>query len=166
MRETSLPGGIWCRPSPDTQPRLFHVSVTEGLAELRVSRDEVRRWQQQGWISFDIQAMIQLEDQDRWEIEFVRDIARSGLSDSQIEELFVNLPKPYRFNPICVAYHFGFGWVKVHRDDPFNVVEENVIEWIERFDDQNDLHQLNEIRDKITEQIKAIEECYQDNTVE
>ncbi len=59
-------------------------SIDADLVDLSMSIDDVRLWQGKNLISFDIDAQSELEDSLRWEIEFVRNITRSGLSDAQI----------------------------------------------------------------------------------
>src|SRR5688572_18431709 len=85
------------RPYPDLlgQAYLFLQSTDEALAELKVSRDEVRHWQSKNWISFDIDALSKVDDPLICEIRFVRNLARSGLSDALINQFLKGLPTPY-----------------------------------------------------------------------
>lgn len=145
----SLPPQLWRRPCPDTHPRLFGESVEEALVSLQVSRDDVRRWEKSGWLSFDIDQPDWLETPLIWEIGFVRNLARSGLSDLQISEFVRSLRKPFRFDPDSLAYHFQFGWVCPIRHDPDDVVEEHLDDWLGDLADNEDFDRLEQIRDRI-----------------
>jgi hypothetical protein len=48
----------------------------------RVSLDDMAWWHQNGWISYDVARVDDLNETQLAEIFFVRDIARSGLSDA------------------------------------------------------------------------------------
>jgi len=125
------------------------------MAKLHVSSDEVRRWRQQGWLSFDIESKPQLKIQDTWEVEFVRNIARSGLSDCQITELLRELAKPLKYDPVKTVYHFEYGWV-TPLDYHFDIVEQYVSDWIAELGGEKDLGRLQQLISEITEQIDAI----------
>src|ERR1035437_625351 len=103
-----LPSG-WCRPSKNDQPTLFPHATDEVLQSLDVSRGDMRRLRELGWVSFDVDAAPQLDEPEVCEISFVRNIARSGLSISQINECLAGLPKPYRYDPTNTTYHFAHG---------------------------------------------------------
>jgi hypothetical protein len=147
----------WERPTSDLQAYLFGDSTEDVLATLKVSRDDVKRWKAKGWVSFNIDEMDSLDWAYSHEIEFVRDVARSGLLDAQIDSLLEPLPKPYRFSPHDTAYSFVFGWVVPARDDPFEVIENNLDDWIGDLADRGDLDRLQQIADKIAEQIEALQ---------
>jgi len=77
--------------SPSTgiskQLSLFTESLYELLARLQISLDELARWHDKGWVSFDASKLLRLaiiNDPKSWELYFVRDIVRSGLTDAQI----------------------------------------------------------------------------------
>src|SRR5262245_34835359 len=108
--ELPLKGG-WERPAADDQRTRFKQQTDNALAELRVSRDEIRRWHQLGWISFEVDALAELDEPEKSEIAFVCSIARSGLSEAQVSVFLGELSKPYKYAPDRVAYHFVFGWV-------------------------------------------------------
>jgi hypothetical protein len=44
---------------------------------------------------------------------FVRNLARSGLPDAQIDGLLREFEPPYRYDPSRTAYSFAFGWVQI-----------------------------------------------------
>lgn len=113
----------WSRPTPDMQSTLFSDPIDQVLASLQVSRDDVKRWQAKGWISFDIDDMNVLDWTHFSEIEFIRNIARSGLLDAQLNSLLKELPKPYRFKREKIAYHFTSGWVVSTVDDLDKMVQ-------------------------------------------
>ena len=156
QHEVRLPDG-WCRPVPDFQSTFFAEAADQVLASLKVSRDEVRRWRAHGWISFEIDKLETLDQPYANEIEFVRNVARSGLLDAQIDSLLESLPKPYRFSPENVAYHFTFGWVVPTQDDPFDVVEANLDDWLEDLAERGNATRLQEIAEKIAGHLEELD---------
>ena len=99
--------------------------------------------------------------QDTWEIEFVRNISRSGLSDCQINELLRELPKPLKYDPAKTAYHFDYGWV-TPLDYHFDIVDRHVSDWIEELGGEGDRARLQQLMSEITEQIDAISQDEED----
>ena len=139
----------WYSPHPEMQSHLFGEPVEDVLASTRVSRDDLRRWKEHGWISFDVEQLDELQLPLIWEIEFVRNMARSGLSDAQIDDFLLNLEQPYRFNPEFVAYHFSFGWVCPERHDADEVVEQHLDEWLDSLAENEDFNRLEQLQDRI-----------------
>lgn len=136
------------------QMSLFHVPLSAMLPQLHVSTDELGRWRKQAWISFDpdgVQAVDEYFDPHIWEIMFVRDVVRSGLSDGQVLWFLAECPKPYAYDPDRIAYSFRHGWVMpvkvptIELDPPDEVIEENIDAWLEECDDDR----LIELRDLI-----------------
>lgn len=77
---------VWCRPRPDMQPQLFGEPVEAVLASTHVSRDDLQRWAERGWISFDVGELDELQSPLIWEIEFVRSLARRVPSEAFRQE--------------------------------------------------------------------------------
>lgn len=155
MMQREPPGKLWCRPRQDCDNALSLFSTEDVIAQLHVSKDEMRRWHEQGWLSFNAESKPQLMVQDTWEIEFVRNIARSGFSDCQITELLQGLPRPLKYDPTRTAYHFEYGWVSP-LDYHFDIVERYVSDWIEELAGEGDLGKLQQLVWEINEQIHAI----------
>ena len=110
-----------CRPPDFERPHrveavhgdqlsLFPELTAKTLANARVSYDEAERWRDLGWVSSDVAAFEQLLDNQVAELIFVRNIARSGLTDAQINALFAELPRPYEYRSDHTAYCFAIGW--------------------------------------------------------
>ena len=130
----------------------------EAIAELRVTRDDVRKWHRRGWISFDIDSQQELDTPREWEVQFIRSLVVSGLADVQIDQLLEPLAKPYRFDPRYVAYHFEYGWVEPVGENPYDVIEENLADWINELGAKGDVERLQELASQVEEQINQIEE--------
>ena len=120
---------------------MFRISLADALVRLRVSPDDLQRWHQRGWLSFDEKLTGQLEEFDDpkvFEIQIVRDIVRSGLPDAQIESLLLKLPKPLAYNPERLAFSFTHGWVYVEPPVPIPVpwvvIEDHLDEWMANCD--------------------------------
>ena len=153
------------RPASTRQRYLFGLKVSEVLAGLRVSTDELARWHKQGLVSFGPEPSRELEPCAIDEIRFVRDVVRSGLSDAQIERLFVELPRPMNFDPDAVAYSFSLGWVvavpPTPEADPIEVVDEHLDDWLAELDVENNEGRLIELRDRITTLLLSIEKSHE-----
>lgn len=153
----------WLRPVRSTQRSLFPTPVEKFLALVEVSADEIKRWRQLGWISFDVGTIGQFDDPEIHELCFVRNIARSGLSDAQINRMLGELKKPYAYDPKRTAYSFAWGWVQVapDKDEPgaFEVIEENLDDWMEAQAKEGNLDRLRDLHlrayDLITASKKA-----------
>ena len=115
MTQENLPWG-WIRVTADartSQLDLYQRNREEVLAIARVSLDDLERWRAKGWISFDAAEFETLDEPLLHEIVFVRNLARSGLPDAQIDGLLRELVSPYRYDPTRTAYSFAFGWVQI-----------------------------------------------------
>jgi len=141
------------------QPCLFRVTLAEMLARLGVSFGDLRRWHERGWLSFDEnmnEPLDEFDDPRSFEIQIVRDIVRSGLSDVQIESLLAKLPKPYSFNPDRLAFSFRYGWVYVEPPteipEPSEVIEEHLDEWMAQCEEET----LNDLRERVAD---ALNRC-------
>lgn len=157
-RDPELPK-CWERPwpEPELQACLFGDDPTDQvLANLKVSRDEVKRWQEKSWVSFDIDETDTLDRFHSGELEFVRDVARSGLLDAQINALFASLPTPYRFSPETLAYSFAYGWVVPSKDSPYELIEANVTDWLENLAEEHEIERLEKLSDTIARHLDAI----------
>ena len=136
------------------QRSLFPACLTEILVDMDVSSDDLRRWHEKKWISFDPELMVKLETEQEREIRFVRNVVRSGLTDVQIEQLLERLPAPFAFDPSTIAYSFSFGWVTAVWKDPASVVEEHLDDWLDGLVSDGNLDKLKEVRAWITSLIE------------
>ena len=107
----SINSRVWTKPVKDTNECLFLDSTYQLLRTLAISRDELENWQSRGWISFAMGSREEISSPLCSEIEFIRNLVRSGLSFSQIDEMLRSLEAPYRFDPERVAFHPRHGWV-------------------------------------------------------
>ena len=97
------------------QPSLFVRRFDDWLAELEVSRDELKRWADRGWLSFDPDSVKEVSafgDERVLEVQFIRDFSRSGLSDAQLLALADCAGTPLNFDPARVTWSFSHGWVE------------------------------------------------------
>lgn len=113
-RRSELPWG-WRRADGtrrEAQLDLFPRDRDEVLAAAGVSLDDLARWRERGWISFDAKALGALDAPLIAEVAFIRNLARSGLPDALIGRLLQELEPPYRYDPTRTAYSFAYGWVQ------------------------------------------------------
>ncbi len=133
------------------QMSLFQIRLKDMLARLRVSTDTIAKWHAEGWVSINGSEDIVLNESDDprvFEILFVRDVVRSGLSEAQIKYIFSMLPKPFAFNPKTITFSFKYGWVEVMPPkDPTTHIEEVLEAELSR----DGPSRLEELRDWIDE---------------
>jgi hypothetical protein len=139
------------------QLTLFESTLYQELANAAVSIDEARRWKASGWISFDVDSdkSIRMADDPRIaELYFVRDVARSGLMDTQIQCLLSSLPKPYAYNCRRIAFSLHYGWVMPTWPESVDtIVRENMDSWL----DGLSRDELCVLMNKIDERIDALD---------
>lgn len=131
------------------QLSLFPYNRDEYMARARVSLDDMARWREMGWISFDAAILETLEDNEFAEMVFVRDVAQSGLSDAFITELLSQLPKPYSYPPVTTVYHFNWGWVQVSFPDMDEMMTDRLDAWIEDKLGSGDLERLEDVQARV-----------------
>ncbi len=107
----SIKSAVWAKPIKDDKRNLFLDSTAELLRTLAISRDELEDWHFRGWISFWLGSMREISSPLCSEIEFVRNLVRSGLSCCQVDAMLQFLERPYRYDPELVAFHPRHGWV-------------------------------------------------------
>ncbi|MBZ2178821.1 MAG: hypothetical protein K7J47_14045 [Acidobacteria bacterium] len=118
-------------PDPH-QRRLFTLSLgqDELTATFVVSLDEMTAWHSKQWLSFDPSLMTEFHEEHKLEVDFIKGVARSGLSDAYITRLLsAGLEKPYCYDPRHTAFSFArYRWVGVPLPhwDPSVVVDEYV----------------------------------------
>jgi len=131
--------------------------VEQLLADVRVTRDDLRRWKSLGWLSFDVDCADTLDLPQEKEIRFVRRLVVAGLGDSQIERLRDGISRPYSFDVDSTAYHFVHGWVTPAIEEPFDIVDAQVEEWLADLAASGDTDRLKGLADKIAEHIESLE---------
>lgn len=143
-----LPYG-WQTPDQITQSTLFPENTEVVLASASVSFDEVVRWQDLGWISFDPTHRQELDDPEVMELLFIRNIARSGLSVAIINQLLSSLNKPYSYHPRRVVYSFADGWVQIpplpEDCDICNFFEAHMDQWIRTRLSRDETEELRDV---------------------
>lgn len=148
-------------PVESPQRVLFPEDLDAVLAGLKVSHDTLGRWHQRGWVSFGPDRRAPLEPHDVNEIRFVRDVARSGLSDAHVAELLEQLPRPNNFDPDEVAYSFSLGWVwagPVPPPDPHHFVDEHLDDWLDHLAANEDQSRLVGLAQRIGDLVSALAE--------
>lgn len=108
-----LPREFWAAPRRPDKRYPVRLSRAEVLARAEVTEKEVQYWHGNKWLSDAAAKNPRLSPLRACEIAFVRDLARSGLGESQISRLLLTLPAPYVYDPDRMAYSFRYGWVMV-----------------------------------------------------
>ena len=151
-------GDRWRRPAVNVQPTLFPKLADEVLAGLGVERGDARRWRELGWLSFDVDAAKHIDEPEEWEVAFVRNIARSNLSLRQIDELLADLPKPFRYDPVATAYHFEHGWGTPRKEDPFDVIDREVEDWVNDLAQNGRSGRLEALLEAVSQALASMDE--------
>ena len=160
VRVDDLPCG-WVPVTGDTrkdQLDLFPRDMDRALAIARVSLDDRRRWHELGWLSSDVYEADTLSEPAWHEIIFVRNLARSGLSDEWITQSLEELEPPYRYHPIRTAYSFALGWVQIPpitEDGIDDFVSGYLPGWIAEKALMNDLDPLVQIHHTLSIEISS-----------
>ena len=102
---------IWTTPKKDEDDCLFMDNVGQLLSALHIAGEELDEWHRRGWVSFNQEWSGAIASPLCSEVEFIRNLARSGLAYSQIDEMLQFLPKPYRYQSELVAFHPRYKWV-------------------------------------------------------
>lgn len=154
-------GNRWRSPTRECQLTLFPVDAATALAEAGVSCDDVKRWTESGWLSEELASAEKLDSPHLLEIAFVRDIARSGISDAQITQLLSRIKKPYWYDSGMVAYSFLYGWVQLPIFFEENEVRAFIDDFIEDWIDEKrktDPSRLEEVQGLIVEALERVDE--------
>lgn len=114
------------------------------LAKARVSLEDMAQWQELGWISYDISTRQTLEGHEIAEMLFVRNLARSGLSNAFVSELLGELDKPYAYPPMTTVYSFALGWVEAIIPDMDSLVRNHLEGWAQEKSILGDEERLEE----------------------
>lgn len=144
-----------CPPGRDSQLALFNTPFGKWLDKEHVSVEEVRQWRRKGWISYDInldECVDEVNDSRILEVEFIRDLVRSGLAESQIDCLLTLLPRPYAYDPSRIALSFRYGWVTVtphEKPEPSEIVAEHLDSWLDEQDNSTLRELIVSILDRI-----------------
>lgn len=137
------------------QLKLFVPPLDEVLVELQVSRDELRRWHKEGWLSFDpnLEEESGVDRQD--EIGFLRDVIRSGLSDVQLRYLLNLLPKPFDYDPRRIAFSFSLGWIEgVEGPDSDQVIHDRLDLWLKELAEAGEVEVLQNFGKRIAKLVE------------
>jgi hypothetical protein len=164
--EVSLPDG-WAWPSPEQlafHPLLFTQAVDDFLLEQRVSRDDLRRWRERGWISFgpDLPAAFVLAQE--WEIEVVAMVSRSGLPDAIVHKVLKALPRPFAVPPGKLAFSLYHGWIKADVsavESRYEQVRCSMPDWVDTYLDElvedGNIDELKLLLDSVQNAIDKVE---------
>lgn len=145
--KTRLPESL-SRPCQERQATLFPTTLKELLKELGVTRRELNDWNRRGWTALsDLKAKA--DEPERYELVFLRDIARSGLRSDQVHLLLQSLEKPYTYNPQTTLLSFAHGWVQLvpppEQPAAGVVIEEHLDDWLSELAENGETERLAQI---------------------
>jgi hypothetical protein len=141
-------------PFRERQPTLFPILLKKLLKELDISRGELNEWGERGWTVLS-DSNEKVDEPQRFELAFLRDITRSGLRPDQINLLLQSLDKPYAYNPQKTLLSFMHGWVQLSNPpSPAEVIEEHLDDWLSELADNGETERLAEIARTVTRLIR------------
>lgn len=131
------------------QPSLFKQSSDDFVTDMRVSIDEMKRWQENEWLSFDPVMLREFDEKERIEVLFIKSVVRFGLSDSMVNRILSGLDKPYCYDPKETFFSFEREmWITLPPEpDPIDTVSEGVESLIE----SEEWEELTSLKDRISE---------------
>jgi hypothetical protein len=99
------------------QPTLFRMTPEEFTANTSVSLDEMKVWNEKGWLSFDPFTIDEYDERERLEVLFIKALAHSGLSYAMINNLLFGLKKPFCYDPEETFFSFAKeSWVTLPKE--------------------------------------------------
>ena len=100
------------------QPTLFRMTPEEFTANTSVSLDEMKFWNEKGWLSFDPYTINEFDERERLEVLFIKALAHSGLSYAMINNLLLGLKKPFCYDPEETFFSFAKeSWITLPKDE-------------------------------------------------
>ena len=134
------------------QLTFFKQSPDEFLVERGVSIDEMNRWHENGWLSFDPATIQEYDEKESIEVLFIKAVVRFGISDAMVNRLFSRLDKPYCYDPKITFFSFEQdSWITLPpKSDPKDTVSEGIEALIEN----EEWEELRSLMDRISEVIE------------
>jgi hypothetical protein len=104
----------------------------------------MRLWHERAWLSFEPSGLIQFTQTDRLEVQFLRGLARSGLSDAMITRLLnTGLEKPYCYDPAETFFSFFMNtWISLPPEPDPEEVADAYVDGLIRDEDWDALRQF------------------------
>ncbi|MFN7913696.1 MAG: hypothetical protein U0Q55_00040 [Vicinamibacterales bacterium] len=143
------------------QLALFQLSFSECLHAEGVGQAEAQLWHERGLLSFAPDPALVLEyfdDPRSFELGFVRDVLRSGLTLEQATAWLEILGYPFAFNPATTVWSPRYGWVEYAPEEAFDIVKRQVGHYIESLAEAEDEDALTDIKDAVDNALKLLEE--------
>jgi len=134
---------------------LTRSSPDEFVAGMFVSLDEMRSWHRKGWLSFDPPTMVAYNESEFVEVQFIKGVARSGLSDAMINRMLCGLEKPYCYDPSTTFFSFEEDrWISLPaQPKPADVTNE----YIDRLVADRQLDRLRKLQNRISQALEESE---------
>jgi len=138
------------------QGSLFPCIPEQFVAEMYASADEMGSWHRKGWLSFDPAAIAEYDDKERVEVQFIKGLARSGLSDPMIDRLHSGLVKPYCYDSSTTFFSFVENhWISL---SPERDQADVTIEYLDELIETQDWNSLRQLQSKISRALEDAED--------
>jgi hypothetical protein len=113
-----------------------------------MSADEMGSWHRQGWLSFNPSILARYDEKERVEVQFIRGLTRSGLSDAMSNRMLSGLEKPYCYDPSTTFFSFVENrWIGAALErDPADVTSTHIDDLVEN----QDWDALRELQNRIS----------------
>jgi hypothetical protein len=119
------------------------MTFEEFTANTNVSLDEMKLWNEKGWLSFNPCMVDDYDEREHMEVMFIKALVYSGLSYAMINNLLSGLKKPFCYDTEETFFSFAKGsWITLPKESDrdertqkgIDVLTRNVI-WDELEDD-------------------------------
>ncbi len=136
------------------QLRLFSLSPRQLCRQIGLNWLAALRLRDAGWLSFDPEAISDLNEAQEAELTFLGSLVATGCDEQMLEQLLEGLKKPYsyRISELYYAWHEK-GWRLLPSNTP---TLEMVEEWIEDMVADENLEALTEVYEKIENAISRL----------
>lgn len=143
--------------------RFFNPSPREVCREIGLNWLAALRLRESGWLSYDPEVKIQLEEPEETELRFLGSLVAWGLDESQLSMILKDLRKPYRYR-IEIIY---FDWLeKGWRPLPSSDKIDDIQRLIDDLKEDGEIDELRSLYDSIRDaldELKAMEEEEDEN---
>lgn len=156
-------GTHWCVPYSNTGPTFMPVDTSCVLAEAKISVEQAERWFEKGWLSFSCREREALDQHHMAELVFVRSVAESLLSDTQVDAILGHLSKPYNYDCTRVAWSFMYGWVEMpifyQKRNMDRIFEEHFDQWLRHLAVTGQRERIETLQDQIYDILEKLDEA-------
>jgi len=128
------------------QSTLFKRTLEEIIDETGSGINELIEWNKKGWLSFSLGVQKEYDDKEKYEINFVKGLVRSGLPEDSVSFMLSKLEKPYCYDYKDVYWDFAVqDWREFEHFDEIEIIENGLDSYLESKAEDEELEDLEKI---------------------